>query len=70
MNISGRFRGSFDARIRPPTSERYRTCVTEITATMNLVILHASVPAISIEGVNMSTKPTIMVDAASLTSGP
>ena len=37
-NNSNKLTGIDDARISPPTSDRYINCVTEIVATMNLVI--------------------------------
>lgn len=37
-NNSNKFTGIDDARISPPTSDKYINCVTEIVATMNLVI--------------------------------
>ena len=67
-NSSQMLRGSLEPRIRPPTSERYRTCVTDTTATMNLAIslVHS---AIRTAGVSMSVKPTIIVEATAFASG-
>ena len=58
-----------ELRISPPTSSKKSTWVTETTATMNRVIGTALVPAMITDGVNISVKPTTMVEAAAATSG-
>ena len=68
-NSSRTLMGSLEPRMRPPTSSRNSTCVTEMTATMNRVISMLLVPAMMTDGVNMSANPTISVAEAALASG-
>ena len=58
-----------DRQLGAENQSAYFVQVTETTATMNRVIGTALVPAMMTDGVNISVKPTTMVEAAAATSG-
>ena len=69
INSSKRLIGMIEPKIRPPTSERYMSWVTETTATIKRDMGSEMLSAAIMEGVNISVKPTIIVLEVSTACG-